>query len=86
LINKNKLSLVKFKFIKSNLTMEFHVPTLGSKEKSTELKEVILTAEPDADINIDLDSKKIMIESEASAETFKQLIVAAGHKISEKSV
>ncbi|MEN9519491.1 MAG: hypothetical protein RLZZ381_2079 [Cyanobacteriota bacterium] len=62
--------------------MEFHVPTLDSKEESTELKEVILTAEPNADINIDLDSQKIMIESEASAETFKQLIVAAGHKIS----
>jgi copper chaperone len=62
--------------------MEFYVPTLDSKEESTELKEVILTAEPNADINIDLDSQKIMIESEASAETFKQLIVAAGHKIS----
>lgn len=62
--------------------MEFHVPTLDSKEKSTELKEVILTSEPNADINIDLDSQKIMIESEASAETFKQLIVATGHKIS----
>lgn len=62
--------------------MEFHVPSLDSKQESTELKEVILTAEPNAEINIDLDSKKIMIESEASAETFKQLIVAAGHKIS----
>ncbi|MFM2312629.1 MAG: hypothetical protein RLZZ04_1905 [Cyanobacteriota bacterium] len=62
--------------------MEFHVPSLDSNEECTELKEVILTAEPNADINIDLDSKKIMIESEASAETFKQLIVAAGHEIS----
>lgn len=62
--------------------MEFHVPSLKSKEDSTELKEIILTSEPNADINIDLDSKKITIEAEASAETFKQLIVASGHEIS----
>jgi copper chaperone len=62
--------------------MEFHVPTLDNTEDSTELKEVILTAEPNADVNIDLNSKKVMIESKASVETFKQLIVASGHKIS----
>jgi copper chaperone len=62
--------------------MEFHVPTLDSQEDSTELKEVILTAEPNAHVNIDLDSKKVMVESKASVETFKQLIVASGHEIS----
>ena len=62
--------------------MEFHVPTLDDAKKSEELKETILTSEPDADVNIDLDAKKVTIESEASAETFKQIIVAAGHKIS----
>jgi copper chaperone len=62
--------------------MEFHVPSLDNEKDIVELKEVILTSEPNADINIDLDSKKVMIESEASAETFKQLIVASGHKIS----
>ncbi|MGL5076911.1 MAG: heavy metal transport/detoxification protein [Waterburya sp.] len=61
--------------------MEFHVPTLNSSEASKKLEETILTSEPDANINIDLDSQKVMIESEASPETFKQLIVASGHEI-----
>ena len=61
--------------------MEFNVPTLDSKEASEKLKETILASEPNAKVNIDLDSKKVTIESEASAETFKQLIVASGNKI-----
>ena len=61
--------------------MEFQVPTLDSEEKGKNLKETILTSEPNADVNIDLDAKKVTIESEASTETFKQLIVAAGHKV-----
>jgi copper chaperone len=61
--------------------MEFHVPTLDSSEASKNLKETILTSEPDANVNIDLESKKVTIESEASVETFKQLIIASGHQI-----
>lgn len=61
--------------------MEFHVPTIDSSKAGDELKETILTSEPEAKVNIDLNSKKVTIESKASAETFKQLIVASGHKI-----
>ena len=62
--------------------MEFNISTLDNAEKAEELKKTILTSEPNADVNVDLDSKKVTIESEASAETFKQLIQAAGHKVS----
>lgn len=62
--------------------MEFQVPTLDSAEKGDRLKQTILTSEPNADISIDLDAKKVTIESKASAETFKQLIVASGHEVS----
>lgn len=61
--------------------MEFHLPTLNSSEASKKLEETILTSEPNANVSIDLDTQKITIESEASPETFKQLIVASGHKI-----
>ena len=61
--------------------MEFHVPTLDSADKSAELKKTIITSEPDADVNIDLNAKKVTIDSKASAETFEQLIVASGHKV-----
>lgn len=62
--------------------MKFHVPTLNNSEAANSLKKTILTSEPEADVSIDLDSKKVNIESKASAETFKELIVASGHKIS----
>lgn len=60
--------------------MEFYVPTLDSLEASENLEETIMTAEPNASVDIDLDRKKVIIESEASPETFKQLIVASGNK------
>jgi len=62
--------------------MEFNVHTLENAEVGEELKQTILTSEPNANVNIDVDSKKVTIESKASAETFKQLIVAAGHQVS----
>lgn len=61
--------------------MQFHVPSLDSSKASKKLEETFLTSEPDANVSIDLDSQKVTIESEASPETFKQLIVASGHKI-----
>ncbi len=60
--------------------MQFNVPTIDS-ESADELKETILTSEPEAEVEIDLESKIVTINSEASAETFKELIVATGHKL-----
>lgn len=60
--------------------MQFNVPTIDS-ESAKKLKETILTSEPKAKVEIDSDSKTVKIDSEASEETFKQLIVAAGHKL-----
>ena len=61
--------------------MQFNVPTMDSSEAANELKETILTSEPNAKVEVDLDSKTVTINSEASEETFKELIVATGHKI-----
>lgn len=61
--------------------MQFNVPTLDNSETASKLKKTILTSEPDAKVEVDADSKTITINSEASEETFKQLIVAAGHKV-----
>lgn len=61
---------------------EFNVPTLKNSEDATKLKNTILTSEPNAKVEIDTNSQKVSIESEASAETFKQLITASGHKLS----
>jgi copper chaperone len=60
--------------------MQFNVPTIDSNS-ADELKEIILTSEPEAKVEIDSESKIVTINSKASAETFKELIVAAGHKL-----
>ena len=61
--------------------MQFNVPTMDSSEAANKLKETILTSEPNAKVEVDLDLKTVTINSEASEETFKELIVATGHKI-----
>lgn len=63
------------------MALKLNVPTLDSPEAAKELEETILTSEPDAKVEIDSASRTVTIESKASEETFKQLITAAGHKI-----
>jgi copper chaperone len=65
------------------MALKLMVPTLDSAEKAQTLKETILTTEPDARVDIDLDRTTVTIEGKASEETFKQLIEAAGHEIEE---
>jgi copper chaperone len=61
--------------------MQFNVSTIDSPDAAEELKQTILTSEPEAKVEIDTESKVVTINSLASEETFKQLIVAAGHKL-----
>ena len=61
--------------------MQFNVPTIDSADSANKLKETILCSEPEAKVEIDSESKTVTINSKASEETFKQLIVAAGHKL-----
>lgn len=61
--------------------MQFNVSTLDSSDSAEKLKQTILTSEPEAKVEIDSKSQVVTINSEASEETFKQIIVAAGHKL-----
>jgi copper chaperone len=63
------------------MVLKLNVPTLNSPKAAQDIKEVILTAEPDAKVNIDVETKIVTVEAKASEETFKQLIEAAGHHI-----
>lgn len=60
---------------------QFQVPTLDDQQSAEALKEHILTSEPNANVDIDPQVKRVTVSSRASKETFKQLIVAAGHKV-----
>ncbi|WP_416666087.1 heavy metal transport/detoxification protein [Egbenema bharatensis] len=63
------------------MALKLNVPTLDSPKAAEELKKVLLTSEPDAQIDVNAETKIVTVESEASEETFKQLITASGHKI-----
>lgn len=63
------------------MALKLNVPSLDSPEAAQALKETILTSEPDAAVEIDVENKTVTVDSKASEETFKQLITAAGHKL-----
>lgn len=66
------------------MALKLSVPTLDNPKAAEAIKEVILTTEPDAKVNVDIDSKTVTIEGKASEETFKQLIEAAGYPLGSK--
>ncbi|GAB4368262.1 MAG: hypothetical protein Kow00121_07250 [Elainellaceae cyanobacterium] len=63
------------------MALKLRVPTLKDQQSAQELKELIHTSESGADVEIDVQSKTVTIESKASEETFRELIVSAGHSI-----
>lgn len=63
------------------MTIKLSVPTIDSPESANELREHILTSESDAKVEIDVETKTVTVESNASEETFKELIVATGHTV-----
>ncbi|PSF38613.1 heavy metal transport/detoxification protein [Aphanothece hegewaldii CCALA 016] len=66
------------------MALKLNVPTLDNSDAADTIKSVILSSEPDTKIDVDLDSKTITLDGEASEETYKQLIEAAGYNISTK--
>jgi copper chaperone len=66
------------------MALKLSIPSLDSPEAATTIKETILTAEPDARVDFDMNSKTVTVEAKASEETFKQLIEAAGYPIESR--
>ncbi|NJL87475.1 MAG: copper chaperone [Leptolyngbyaceae cyanobacterium SM1_1_3] len=59
---------------------QFKVPGL-SADSADKVKDVILTAEPDASVAVDLEQQIITVETEASDESIRQLIVSVGQEV-----
>jgi copper chaperone len=45
------------------------------------VSKAISTHEPDAKIDIDLNTKEVKVDTEASEESIRQIIVATGHEV-----
>ena len=63
------------------MALKVKVPTIVCNGCAETITETIQTMEPDAKVEVDVQAKTVTVETEASEETIKQAIVAAGHTI-----
>lgn len=61
--------------------LELKVPSMVCDGCIDTITKAIKTHEPNAEVNIDLDSKKVTVDTKASEESIKQVITAAGHEV-----
>ncbi len=61
--------------------LELKVPSMVCEGCVDAVTKAIKTHEPNAKVNIDLDSKKVTVDTEASKESIEQVIVALGHEV-----
>jgi copper chaperone len=63
------------------MALKLNISSLDSPEAADAVKEVILSAEPDTQVDVDLEGKTVTLEGKASEESFKQILEAAGYHI-----
>ena len=63
------------------MALKFHVPGIDSEESAQALVDTITTTDPDAKVHVDVEAKTVTVESAASEETIKQVVVASGYTL-----
>lgn len=63
------------------MTMKFKVPSMVCDGCVNTVKEAIKTHEPNAKVDINLDTKQVTVDTEASEASIKQVITAVGHTV-----
>jgi copper chaperone len=63
------------------MSMNFRVPSIVCDGCVTTVKEAITTHEPNAKVEVNLDTKQVTVDTEASEESIKQVITAVGHSV-----
>lgn len=63
------------------MALKLKVSNLAGEGSAAAITESIHLMEPLAKVDVDVNSKTVTVESKASEETIKQLIVAAGYTI-----
>ncbi|MBD2356650.1 heavy-metal-associated domain-containing protein [Tolypothrix sp. FACHB-123] len=64
------------------MALKLNVPDIACDDCAAKITDSIHVMEPDAKVNVDVKAKTVSVESAASEESIKQIIVAAGYKIS----
>ena len=63
------------------MTINLKVPSMVCDGCVNTVKEAIVTHEPEAKVDINLDTKQVTVDTEASEASIKQIITAAGHTV-----
>jgi copper chaperone len=63
------------------MALKLKVPNIMCDGCAETITDSIHTMEPDAKVDVDVNAKTVTVESEASEETIKQSIVAAGFTV-----
>ncbi|MEC4802771.1 MAG: heavy-metal-associated domain-containing protein [Jaaginema sp. PMC 1079.18] len=63
------------------MTMQFKVPSIACEDCVNTIKEEILVHEPEAKVSGSVEEKTISVDTQASEESIKQMIVAVGHEV-----
>jgi copper chaperone len=63
------------------MSLKLQVPDIACDACAKKITDSIHTMEPDAQVDVDVNSKTVTVDSAASEESIKQMIVAAGYEI-----
>lgn len=63
------------------MALKLNVPNIACENCAAKITNSIHVMEPDAKVDIDVNAKTVSVESKASEESIKQIIVAAGYQI-----
>jgi copper chaperone len=63
------------------MTIELKVPSMVCDACVKSVTQAIKTHEPEAKVDINLETKQVKVDTEASEESIKQIITAVGHTV-----
>lgn len=63
------------------MALKLNVPNIACEDCAAKITDSIHVMEPDAKVDVDVNAKTVTVESAASEETIKQIIVASGYQV-----
>ena len=61
------------------MSIKINVPSIACEVCAKTITQAIQSQQPEAMVEVDVSNKIVTVETEASVESIKQMIVAAGH-------
>ncbi len=65
------------------MTITLKVPSIACGGCADTITKAIEVHEPEAKVSVDVDSKMVTVDTDASTETIKEIITASGHTVED---